>query len=123
MSDFATFDGVGTDKIVISLHHTDPSKKDIETFFGQLSEIYNSDTQVRPFQISYDVTSCEVVVSGLPSLSTFAKTLREFEKLYEGHIKAHTTNIEIVVSNAFVQRVASMLVGGATLVPVSFVNI
>jgi hypothetical protein len=123
MSDFATFDGVGTSKIVISLHHTDPSKEDIRLFFEKLSNIYNDDEQCRPFQIAYNVTSCEVVVGGIPSLTTFAKTLREFEKMYEEHIKAHTSDIQIIFSSTFVQRLASMLVGGVSLVPVSFVSV
>jgi hypothetical protein len=121
MSDFATFENIGSKNITIVLHHTDPSTADIEYFFRTLAEIYNSEEQERPFVLSYDVRDCDVIFSGLGSLALFSRTLRDFEQVYEDHIREHTEHIHVVVSSDFIQKIASGLVS-SNLVPVSFVK-
>ena len=121
MSDFVSFENVGSKAITIVLHHTDPKASDIEYFFRQLADIYNSESQERPFKLSYDVRDCDVIFSGLASLALFSRTLREFEKVYEDHIREHTEHIHVVVSSDFIQKIASGLVS-SDLVPVTFVK-
>lgn len=121
MSDFVSFENVGSKTITIVLHHTDPKPADIDYFFRQLANIYNSEIQERPFKLSYDVRDCDVIFSGLANLGLFSRTLREFEKVYKDHIREHTEHIHVVVSSDFIQKIANGLIS-SDLVPVTFVK-